>query len=106
MDTKLHWYPRLEVRPTSNLLVLICFVGPIDSGSHLRDVGQLVLGFENEETIGTTKVEQEVRNYGFACIYAPTMSLIDFLLPRNICHVKGRRSGICNFARKFLRMTP
>ena len=40
--TKLHWYPRLQVRPTCNLLVLIYFAGPIDSGSHVRDVGQLV----------------------------------------------------------------
>ena len=69
MDTKLHWYPRLEVRLTSNLLVLICFVGPIDNGSHLRDVGQLVLGFENEETIGTTKVEQEVWLCMYLCSY-------------------------------------
>ena len=41
--TKLHWYPRLEVRPICNLLALIYFAGPIDNGSHVRDVGQLAL---------------------------------------------------------------
>ena len=31
------------------------------------------------------------RNYGCACIFAPTPSLVDFLLPRNVCPVKGPR---------------
>ena len=44
-------------------------------------------------------------NYGCACILASTPSLVDFLLPRNVCPVKGPRGGICNLARRFLGVT-
>jgi hypothetical protein len=53
--TKLHSHPRLEVRPACNLFVFLYFVGPIESGRHVRHVGQLVSESEAIETTGTTK---------------------------------------------------
>ena len=76
--TKLHWHPLLEVTSACNLLPLICLVCPIGSGCLVRFLGQLVS-------------EPVPRNHDCACILALIPSLVDFLLPRNVCHVKGSR---------------
>ena len=85
--TKLHWHPPLEVRSAWNLLPLLCLVCPIGSGRLVRFMGQLVS-------------EPVPRNHDCACILALIPSLVDFLLLRNVCHVKGPRGEIYNLARK------
>ena len=90
--TKLHWHPCLEVRPAYNLLAFLYFVYPIGSSRHVRLLEQLVL-------------ELVPRNYGCACIHAPTPSLIDFSSQEMYVLSKGPGGGICNLARRFSRVT-